>query len=59
MHLTYKSTYSQEYRTKDTHSDTLTLWLWSFIYLVTSAECAWPINRPTAVKGLDFMKKIK
>ena len=28
------------------------------IYLLTSAECAGPINRPTAVKGLDFIKKL-
>ena len=28
-----------------------------FIYLVTSAEYAGPINRTTTVKGLNFMKK--
>ena len=29
-----------------------------FIYLATSAECSGPINRPTAVKGIDFVKKL-
>ena len=30
-----------------------------FIYLASPAECAGLINRPTAVKGLDDMKKLK
>ena len=30
-----------------------------FIYLATSAECTGQINRPTAVKGIDFVKRIK
>ena len=30
-----------------------------FIYLATSAECSGPINPRTAVKGIDFVKKIK
>ena len=27
-----------------------------FIYPATTDECAGPINRPTAVKGIDFFK---
>ena len=30
-----------------------------YIYLATSAKCAWPINWPTEVKTIDFINKMK
>ena len=29
------------------------------IYLATSTDCDVPLNRPTAIKGIDFVKKLK
>ena len=61
LFLTPSSSSSLEYHLSSSFSVTvvqINLFAVEFIYLATSAKCVGPINRPTAVKGLDFMKII-